>query len=787
MPAPLRRVTRKINCVLNDPKGSTDVKNEHRVRAFSLLLSVFALAQWAAPVVQAQSAGLSLVGSWWLPGVTEPMGAPTAPGTSDTSNSSITWTWTDNSTDETGFKVWADPGAGTPVTLQIITAANATAWRQQGLAANTLYSFQAAATVIYEDSARTSPFSAWTQADTPASPAVSNPKKTTLDLSIGENDGNPAITEYAVECTTTGQWLTTGGTLVAAPEYNTHAAWGTVTLTDLTPATTYSFVTVARNGAGLVTAAGPTTKGATLTSVPNVVAMTRLQAQSAISGAKLVTGTITEVYNNAVQSGDVISQDPAAGLDAAPGAAVNLVVSLGPAPVAVPNLAGLTRTQAQSAVTAAQLTVGAVGEEYSSTVAAGSVTFQLPAAGTQVAGGSAVNFMISRGPAPIEVPTVTGLSSAQAQSSITAAGLLVGTLTGEYSSTVQSGTVMAQIPAAGWLVSAGTPVNLTVSKGPAANVSVPNVVGLTRVQADAAITAVYLAVGAVADAYSATLPVGSVLSQYPAPGTQAAVGSAVNLVVNRGAAPVPVPGVVGLTRAQAGTNLAAATLALGSVTEEFSSTVTAGLVTTQNPATGVQVAPGTAVNIVVSKGASQATVPNVVGISRSAAEFALLDAELAVGTITLATSSAVAQGNVISQNPAAGTQVAPDTKVSLVVNRSTTGDGQVAVPQIVGLAREQAEAAVTGADLAVGAVTEEASETIEAGIVLRQTPVSGTIMASGAAIDIVVSTGADDSGCGCFQCNNSKSGLPGVQKALGDFFLMGLSLVTLLAISKKNL
>jgi len=64
--------------------------------------------------------------------------------------------------------------------------------------------------------------------------------------------------------------------------------------------------------------------------VPNVVGMTLSSAEAAITGAGLTVGTVTEEYNDTVPGGDVISQNPVAGVLLLPGGAVNLVVSLGP-------------------------------------------------------------------------------------------------------------------------------------------------------------------------------------------------------------------------------------------------------------------------------------------------------------------------------------------------------------------------------------------------------------------------------------------------------------------------
>jgi hypothetical protein len=66
--------------------------------------------------------------------------------------------------------------------------------------------------------------------------------------------------------------------------------------------------------------------------VPNVVNLTQSSAQSAITSAGLVVGTITLAYSDTVTAGRVISQNPVGGSTAVVGSAVNLTISQGPAP-----------------------------------------------------------------------------------------------------------------------------------------------------------------------------------------------------------------------------------------------------------------------------------------------------------------------------------------------------------------------------------------------------------------------------------------------------------------------
>jgi arylsulfatase A len=70
-------------------------------------------------------------------------------------------------------------------------------------------------------------------------------------------------------------------------------------------------------------------------SVPNVVGMTQLEAQTAIVNAGLVVGMQLQESSAIVPPGSVISQSPLAGTSVLTGSAVNLVVSLGSASASV--------------------------------------------------------------------------------------------------------------------------------------------------------------------------------------------------------------------------------------------------------------------------------------------------------------------------------------------------------------------------------------------------------------------------------------------------------------------
>ncbi len=203
---------------------------------------------------------------------------------------------------------------------------------------------------------------------------------------------------------------------------------------------------------------------------------------------------------------------------------------------------------------------------------------------------------------------------------------------------------------------------------PVAQVEVPDVVGLAQAAAESAITGATLTVGTVTSDYSPTVPVGDVISQNPVAGATINTGSIVNLVVSLGPIPqVNVPDVVGLAQATAEADITGADLTVGTVTFQNDPVVPAGNVISQNPVSGSPVDLGTSVNLVVSYG-PQPSVPDVVGLSQSAAQSSLTGATLTLGVVTTSFSPTVPAGDVISQNPAAGVFVDTNSSVDLVVS-----------------------------------------------------------------------------------------------------------------------
>ncbi len=335
------------------------------------------------------------------------------------------------------------------------------------------------------------------------------------------------------------------------------------------------------------------------------------------------------------------------------------------------------------------------------------------------------------------VPALVGLSQAEAETTLAGAGLVLGEATQECSNTVPTGVVIGQSVAAGETLEFGGAVSLTVSSG-VCSVPVPNVSGMAQADAGDALVAANLVLGEVTRECSDTVPAGMVITQIPAPGQQIPFGSAVALVVASGPCTVPVPGVLGLTRTAAEIALNGGNLAVGAVTEQCSNTVSAGLVVSQAPPAGQQAPVGGAVALVVSTGVCSVSVPNVAGLSQTAAGDALGGVGLVVGTVTEQCSNTVAAGLVIGQIPEADQQAPHGSAVALAVS---TGVCSVSVPNVAGLTQAAAVAALSGANLALGVVTQQCSGTVASGLVISQVPAADQQAPYGSTVALVVSTG----------------------------------------------
>jgi serine/threonine-protein kinase len=181
--------------------------------------------------------------------------------------------------------------------------------------------------------------------------------------------------------------------------------------------------------------------------------------------------------SGAVSDGEVFRQDPPAGSDVKRGDTVSYWISTGQPQAAVPELVNLTQADAEAALADAGLSVGTVTTAPSTTVPAGSVISQDPAAGEKVDKGSRVSFVVSTGsPSPtatptpttspsvtgVSVPNVLGMQSSVAEQELNALGLQVAYR--QKPNTGQpTGTVVRVRPDTGTVVPSGTTVLLVIA------------------------------------------------------------------------------------------------------------------------------------------------------------------------------------------------------------------------------------------------------------------------------------------------------------------------------------
>ena len=194
---------------------------------------------------------------------------------------------------------------------------------------------------------------------------------------------------------------------------------------------------------------------------------------------------------------------------------------------------------------------------------------------------------------------------------------------------------------------------------------------------------------------------------------------------------IAVPNLVGLTQAQAVSQLQQHGLVLGTVTQQPSDTIAKGDVISQDPAKDTKVSSGESVDLVVSSGVQQVAVPTLVGLTQQQAIDAINGASLVVGTITPKDSDQPA-GTVLAATPAEGTQVPKGTPVALTVS-----SGKVPVPNVIGEQQEQAKADLSNAGFSVTVINSQTSA-VPPGTVIAQNPKAGTLLQQGKIVTITV-------------------------------------------------
>ncbi|HXE72005.1 MAG TPA: PASTA domain-containing protein, partial [Candidatus Nitrosotenuis sp.] len=158
--------------------------------------------------------------------------------------------------------------------------------------------------------------------------------------------------------------------------------------------------------------------------VPDLRGHTVDQARQLVADLDLELEVAAQKVNPAVPPGTILGQNPAPGQRVKRHSRVYLEVSRGPALVKVPDLVGMTRSQAVSELDRLGLRP-ALRESADPQVQVGLVTGQDPPAGTEVDPGSSVQVVVSSGTGRTPVPQLVGLKRAEAEKVLAGLGLLL--------------------------------------------------------------------------------------------------------------------------------------------------------------------------------------------------------------------------------------------------------------------------------------------------------------------------------------------------------------------------
>jgi len=402
----------------------------------------------------------------------------------------------------------------------------------------------------------------------------------------------------------------------------------------------------------------PDLRGRHLREGRRILELLRLQSVITRVGSEAPTGTI-------------LRQSPAGGTAVRPGTVVDLVVSVDQATPVVPNVRGRSLREAVRTLATVGLQVARVDSVSVSPdgdLAPGTVARQYPGAGSSVDPTVTAALWIARAAQDdreeLATPSLVGRTLDEARTLLEVARLALGPVA-QVEASGPAGTVVEQKPAAGEFVDPGTPVAVAVSRG--LRLVVPDVVGFTLSEAEAALAAVGLRAASLA-ATPSSQPEGTVLGQSPAAGSQVAEGRPIDLTV-AAAIPEPervtVPTLVGLALEEAEGRLLGVELTPG-IVELVPAQASAGMVVGQWPASGTELALGGSVRLDVASGVSdeepqRVAVPDVVEMSGEEALAMLQAAGLTEVEIR-------GEGlRVADQFPSPGTAVSPGTPILLTL------------------------------------------------------------------------------------------------------------------------
>ncbi len=198
------------------------------------------------------------------------------------------------------------------------------------------------------------------------------------------------------------------------------------------------------------------------------------------------------------------------------------------------------------------------------------------------------------------------------------------------------------------------------------------------------------------------------------------------------------PPVVGRSLPQAEEIIRQAGLVLDVTERANSATVPPDIIISQDQPPGKRLKQGRHVGVVISLGARLVEVPDLVKKTVQEAQLAIESANLKVGALQDGYDELVKPGVVMRQDPPAGSRVAVDSPLTLVISR---GPLLIQMPDVVGKPLADARRLLEEQGLVIAQLNTVGSTDVEPGVVMAQTPAAGTKMRPGeVSITLIVSS-----------------------------------------------
>ena len=263
---------------------------------------------------------------------------------------------------------------------------------------------------------------------------------------------------------------------------------------------------------------------------------------------------------------------------------------------------------------------------------------------------------------------ILGMTYDEAKAKLNEMGVGIRSAGSEESDEYEEGQIMKQSVEKDTVIEKGTTVEVTIALEKVELVRIPDVKGESKEEAKYRLEQEGFLVD-FAESYHDTVKEGKVIKTSPDVGTEQAKGTTVYITISKGKETrlTSVPAVVNTTRENAEIALKNAGLSAGNVTEEYSDTVAAGNVISQSVAGGTSVDEGVTVDLVISKGPSKVTMPEVLGRSKERAIEKLHAVGLSVEVYEEYSEQTV--GVVVRSEPEEGSKLEPGSMVKIYLSK----------------------------------------------------------------------------------------------------------------------